>query len=240
MDQLNKKEFWEESWVKHMHSYLNAPPRTGHFIEAYFGVSINSILEIGGGSCRDSRYLAEKGYKVTASDFDEKTITYLKSKFENPIVKYIVADAFNLCFEKKTFDLVFHNGLFIYFQDDLDLYKMIREQAKVSSKYILIIVHNKTNTVLVKKFKRLSKEDKLYDIRYFEPEEIKNIVMNSGIKYKKIELLKFGGMVDIIYRKILRRFMPAALKSYVDKIMPKIFQFESWRTVERVVCLVEL
>ena len=100
----NTEKFWEKSWIEHIDDYLNAIPRAGILIENYFK-DVDSVLEIAGGSCRDSRYLANNGFKATGSDFDEKTLQYLREKrFTNDRLNYSKEDAFNLTFQDNSFD----------------------------------------------------------------------------------------------------------------------------------------
>lgn len=235
----NRKKFWEESWVKHIEDYLNSPPRAGVFLASYFK-NVNSVLEIAGGSCRDSRYLENIGYEATGSDFDEKTLCYLQEeKFPADKLNYSKEDAFSLTFEKDSFDLIFHNGFFIYFNND-DLTKMLKEQERVSKKYIVIFVHNIENKNLVKTFKEESKKDDLYKIRFFNKDEIIEIVKNSGIKYKSVKVKKFGGFFDLFYNRTLKRVIPNILYPFRKLLIPKLYQLQKWENTERICCIVEL
>jgi len=236
----NREKFWEESWMKHLEEYLNAIPRAGIFLENYFE-NVSSILEIAGGSCRDSRYLANNGYKAIGSDFDEKTLQYLEEKrFPNDKLKYSKEDAFHLTFKEKTFDLIFHNGFFIYFHNN-DIYEMLKEQERVAKKYIIIFVQNKENKKLVEIFKNKSEEDDLYKIRFFEKDEIVTIIRKSGIKYKSIKVKKFGGVVDRFYNsKSIKKVFPNILYPFSKFLVPRLYQLQSWKNSERICCIVEL
>lgn len=236
----NTEQFWEDSWIKHIETYLEATPRAGIFIENYFK-DINKLLEIAGGSCRDSRYLANKGCEATGSDFDEKTLTYLeKERFPNDKLRYSKEDAFKLSFLENSFDLVFHNGFFVLFDDNNSLKTMLLEQARVSKRYIVFFVHNAQNNTLKHLFKEKSLEDDLYKIRFFDKNVVLTIVEESGIKYKNIKLLKFGGFVDVFYKKRLKRVVPNILYPFRNFIIPKLYQFQKWENTERICCVVEL
>jgi len=237
----NTEKFWEESWMKHIEAYLNATPRAGIFLANYFE-NISSVLEIAGGSCRDSRYLANNGYKATGSDFDEKTLEYLQEKkFPNDKLNYSKEDAFDLTFEENYFDLIFHNGFFVLFNNDSDIIKMLKEQERVSKKYIVIFVHNKENQKLVEIFKNKSEEDDLYKIRFFEKDEIVNIIRKSGIKVKSIKIKKFGGVFDRLYNsKSIKRVFPNILYPFSKFLVPRLYQLQSWKNSERICCIVEL
>ena len=235
----NTKDFWEESWIKHIESYLNTTPRAGIFIQNYFK-DTKIILEIAGGSCRDSRYLANCGYEATGSDFDEKTLKYLKEKrFPNDKLKYSLEDAFELSFKDNSFDLIFHNGFFVLFDNDKNLNIMLKEQERVSKKYIVFFVHNIQNKKLVHTFKEKAKDDELYNIRFFNKDEVVNIIKQSGIKAKKIDLLKFGGLYDAFYKKRVKN-LPNILYPFRKILVPRLYQLQKWENTERICCVVEL
>lgn len=236
----NTEKFWEKSWIEHIDDYLNAIPRAGILIENYFK-DVDSVLEIAGGSCRDSRYLASNGFKATGSDFDEKTLQYLREKrFTNDRLNYSKEDAFNLTFQDNSFDLVFHNGFFIYFYENSSLNKMLKEQERVSRRYIVIFVHNIENKNLIKDFQEKSKKDDLYKIRFFDKNEIIDIIEDSGIKYKSIKVVKFGGIFDRFYNKRLKKIIPNIFYPFRKSLIPKLYQFQKWENTERVCCVVEL
>ena len=235
----NTEEFWEESWIKHIDGYLNAVPRAGIFLSNYFK-NINTVLEIAGGSCRDSRYLANHGYAATGSDFDEKTLQYLqKQKFPNDKLKYSREDAFDLSFQNNSFDLAFHNGFFVLFNTNDTLVTMLKEQERVTKKYIVIFVHNKENKNLINFFKEKAKDDDLYKIRFFDKNEIEEIIQDSGINYKEIKTLKFGGIFDAFYNTKVKK-LPNIFYPIKNYIVPKLYQLQKWEDTERICCIIEL
>lgn len=236
----NNKKFWQNIWKKHLNNYLSTASRTGILIKHKFGNKIKSTLEIACGSSRDSIYLAQNGYFATASDYNDDMIEYLKNRFKIDNLKYITDDAFGLSFEENCFDLIFHNGFLIYFFEDEKIFQILKEQERVSRKYILIIVHNKLNENLNTLFKKLSINDKLYDIRFFRPDEIQRIVEESKISYKKITVIKFGGTMDRLYNKLIFKNIPNMLYPFRTYIIPKLYRIQKWENTERVACLVEL
>jgi len=238
----NTEKFWEKAWIRHIETYLKSIPRAGIFISNYFK-NIDSILEVAGGSCRDSRYLANSNYglHVVGSDFDEKTLQYLQNRGDfNDKLVYSKEDAFSLTFKDNSFDLVFHNGFFVLFESDDDIYKMIREQERVSRKFIVFFVHNYENRRQVEQFFKLSKNDDLYKIRFFTRDEIFNIVKNSAIKSKNIKLLKFGGRGDIFYNRTFKRYIPNIVYPFSKYLIPRLYQLQKWKDTERICCIIEL
>jgi len=233
------QKFWEKSWVIHIEEYLNTTPRAGIFIQNYFK-NVKSILEIAGGSCRDSRYLANYGFDATGSDFDENTLEYLQTeRFPNDKLKYSKEDAFSLTFNDNSFDLVFHNGFFIYF-DNQKIINMLKEQARVSKKFIVVFIHNINNKQLIKIFDEKAKEDDLYKIRFFDENELSLIIKKSGIDYKNIKIMKFGGKSDAFYNKKLKNIIPNILYTFRKYLIPKLYQFQKWDNTERICCIIEL
>jgi hypothetical protein len=117
---------------------------------------------------------------------------------------------------------------------------MLREQERVSRKYIVCLVHNSDNTKLVQQFKEKSKKDDLYKIRFFDNNEIVKIVEGSGIQYKSIRILKFGGFSDVFYKKVLKKYVPNILYPFRKYLIPKLYQLQKWENTERVCCIIEL
>jgi SAM-dependent methyltransferase len=235
---VNKLE-WKEKWRGLLNRYLGGTPRLGIFIHKYIN-NIDKCLEVACGSSNDSIYLARKGFAVTASDFEDNVIKTLQQKIKVDNLVYIIADAFNLPFFENSYDLVFHNGFFVLFQDNLNICKLLLEQERISKKYIIVVTHNKENTIYFNRFKELAKSESLYDIRFFTPAELKNIIKKSGIKYKSIKLLKFGGISDVFYKTKLKKIIPNIFYPFRNSIVPKLYQLQSWQKTVRIACLIEL
>jgi len=224
--------FWSEVWSRYLETYLNAPPRCGFWISSFFSKRY-SILEIAAGSCRDSIYLSSIGYNVVALDFDSKTLNYLAKRFTNLPLLFVVGDAFALPFENKSFDISFSNGFWICFDDNHSLHLLIREQARVTKKYLITFVHNMDNEFLMKLFREKSLHDPLYNIRFFTRNELVKIVKESGVSFRSISFYKFGGPADLLYSLKSLRFIARLF-------VPKIYKLQPWRVTERIACVVEL
>jgi len=236
---IHDKAFWEKNWEIYLENYLKACPRLGIFLEYLFKDTINNILEIACGSGRDSVHLARKGKEVLAVDYEEKVIEKVKMIFQEvPNISFKVEDAFNLSFKRNTFDLSFHNGFFILFPEDEKLFQLIKEHERVTRKYLVFAVHNRLNKKLAQKFKELSALDKLYDVRFFSPEEIINITKKSGIKYKEIRIYKFGGIIDVLYQKRIKN-IPNILFRVSHKIVPYLYKYLPWKYTERIVAIIK-
>ncbi|HQU32325.1 MAG: class I SAM-dependent methyltransferase [Planctomycetia bacterium] len=240
MELLINSDFWTDSWKSHLENYLSAPPRAGIFINTFLGTHFNSVLEIAAGSSRDSRYLSRCGFDATASDFCENTIGYLKNvRFPNDILKYSVEDARRLSFADNSFDLTFHNGFLICFKENETIFETLKEQERISKKYILFFVHNSSNKKLTKKFLTLSKKDKLYDVRFFSIDEVRTIVIDSGINIRSLTIKKFGGICDILYADKIKIFNNP-FRRLSPRFVPHLYQFQKWNNTERIACIIEL
>lgn len=231
-----QENFWSESWVKHIESYLAATPRCGIWLYSYFDLDNLTVLECAGGSCRDSRYLYENEINAHGTDYDEKTLNYLSSRFVESNFKVSKEDAFKFNMLDKSYDVSFHNGFWIYFTND-DINKLIVEQARVTRKYIVALVHNIENKKLVLNFRKLAIDDDLYKIRFFHRNELKGIINNSGISYKSIRIEKFGGILDACF--LVSKKYPI-LDGLIKFLVPKLYIFQPWGKVERIALVVEL
>jgi len=233
------QETWWKIWQSHLRDYLESLPRAGFFIYEYLR-SIRNSLEIACGSSKDSIYLSKRGIFVVATDYEVRLINHLKNRFSHSNLFYQVADAFKLPFKENAFDLVFHNGFFILFNNNNDIYVLLKEQERVSRKYILFFVHNKLNLKLVNNFSKRASNDPLYNIRFFKPEEVLDIVKNSGIRMRSVKILKFGGLFDYIFSKKIQKVIPNPLYSFIIKIIPRLYQIQAWGKTERIACIIEL
>ncbi len=234
------KKGWAESWIKHLDGYLAGPPRTGAFVKQIVGRRIESALELGCGSSRDSIFLARSGFKCTATDYEDQAVERLKQRFSCETLEYRQADATDLPFQAKSFDLVFHNGLFILFEDDEVLSAMIREHCRVARKYFLAIVHNGENQELRQRFSRLASQDPIYDIRFFTRDILLDLALSAGLVASQVRFLKFGGLADVAYRPRLKQRFSNPFVSVAHRFAPALYQMQSWNRTERIACLITL
>jgi ubiquinone/menaquinone biosynthesis C-methylase UbiE len=234
---FDNSDYWSDAWVRHIESYLTAPPRAGIWLNYYFSDPASSFLECAGGSCRDSRYLFEKSRPSVGSDFDNKTLEYVRKKFRNSTFPLQQENAFLLSFESDSKDVVFHNGFWVCFDDDEKIHELLNEQVRVSKRYVVALVHNIHNQELVSRFQLLSNEDDLYRIRFFDIDSLRRIVKKSGIKFKGMKFEKFGGSVDRLFG--LEKKVPF-LSPVVRWLVPRLYGFQPWRKVERIALVIEL
>ena len=235
-------ELWPNLWRQYLDQYLSKPARTGIWIDAHFGKKASSCLELGCGSGRDAMYLAQRGHRVVGSDLDDVTLAELESRFSNETLNFRVQNASALTFGDNSFDVVYHNGLWVLFDDDDLIKKMLSEQLRVASKYAVILVHNEENGTLRHQFRtRADGGDQLYDIRFFTRRSLVELIQSTGLKYRSLKLMKFGGRFDAFYRKTpIKRVVPNIVWPIRKRVVPRLYQAESWARTERVACVLEL
>lgn len=233
-EQLRNQGFWEEAWVRHIEAYLSAPPRCGHWLRARFRLQGWRVLELGGGSCRDSRVLAEGGVQSVGTDFEEKTLQYLRQRFEGSPLPLRREDASALSFENGAFDLSFHNGFWVLFDDPARVVQLLREQARVTRRTLVAVVHNADNTRLVEAFKRKSARDPLYDIHFLSRRDLASLCEAAGLASHQVRFEKFGGPVDMLYA------LPWIFKPWARWLAPRLYRLQPWSATERVAMVVDL
>jgi hypothetical protein len=232
-EDLQQQGFWEDAWVRHLEDYLASPPRAGLWLRARFGLSGWSVLEIAGGSCRDSRHLAENGIAATGSDFDRKTLDWLAQRFPDSPLKLAREDAFAMRFADASVDLSIHNGFWVLFADDEPVKALLREQARVTRRVLVAMVHNADNPRIVAAFARKAKTDPLYAIRFFRRAELPALVQDSGIAWRTLRLEKFGAPIDRLLT------WPGLLGRLARWLVPRAYRFVPWRFVERIALVIE-
>jgi SAM-dependent methyltransferase len=98
------------------------------------------ILEVGVGGGSTSIFLTYMGIEVHAIDKDPKVVE--NARLNNAALKggLIIkeADAFNLPYPDKHFDVVCHHGFFEHFTDD-EIKQLLKEQLRVGRKVIFSV-----------------------------------------------------------------------------------------------------
>lgn len=228
--------FWSEVWTQRLADYLAGPARTGRYLHHRLRGDARGILEIAAGSSRDSLFLHDKGYSdVLATDFCESSVADLRRLFPRAADVFHVADAYALPFQDKSFDVVFHNGFLVLMRDDEDIVRLIRAQLRIARRWLVMMVHNGQNCRLVQQYKRAAATDRLYDIRVFSPEEIVSLCIRAGVPRHSISIEKFGGPADILTSKRIKA-LPNPAHSFLHAVPPLLYQYQPWRSVERIAC----
>lgn len=170
-------EVWNSQW-ENMFDHYQQDLRHAYYVRAILNPNEYKLLEIAAGSFRDMNTLNECGYNCYGIDYSDESVNLAKKYFPHLRNKISKMNAFKLKFGDKEFDLSYHNGFWTYFTDD-EIEKLIQEQARVSKYRIVVTVHNKHNSQFVEYFNRLSEKDPLYQLRFFEVDEIVNLMMKE-------------------------------------------------------------
>jgi hypothetical protein len=228
---------WAATWKRHLPRYLAAPPRTGRWLRWRFDLNGFSILEIAGGSCRDALYLHASGLDAIGSDGDAETVAQVAAATAGSGFQVRVEDAGHLSFPERLFDLVFHNGFLGLLAGERQIQRVLAEQMRVTRRYAVAIVHNAVNRKLVARFATLAQDDPLYAIRFFEPEEIREIVEPCLGAGQRLSIEKFGGPADHGYG-IQRRFPRAGAAAAA--LPPRLYRFQPWPLTERIAVVIDM
>lgn len=172
----NTEAFWKENWERHYQEYISRLPFQAYYLYCFLRKTDREVLEIAAGSSNDTVCLNEWGISCTGIDFCQHVIQLAKEKDPKLRHKFLVMDAKRMTFPDKSFDVSFHNGFLVNFQSDAEIHRLLAEQARVTKRLIVCSVHNQFNLDLIHKFKALSQVDDLYNIRFYKPDHLKNLL----------------------------------------------------------------
>jgi hypothetical protein len=190
-DHLTCPQWWENAWKRHHQEYVSRPAFQAYYLYSVLPHGVSDLLEIGAGSFRDAAKLNQWGLKCIGTDFSTKAVELARKTYSRWADNFQVCDATRLPFASKSFDVSFHNGLFVCFQEDKMIHSVIKEQLRVSKKMIICTVHNAHNHRLKQQFEAKSRTDELYAIRFFTREEITEILTPCC---RRVELYPFGSL----------------------------------------------
>lgn len=194
-------DIWDDQW-KNIFDHYQQDIRHAYYIRAILNTNECNLLEIAAGSFRDVGALNNWGISCVGVDYSEESVNRAKNYFTLYEDKIIRMDAFSLKFKEHQFDMSYHNGFFTYFSDD-EIINLLKEQARVTKFRIVATVHNKHNLDFVNYFDRLSKDDPLYKLRFFEIDEISSLMssvcrevkiipVGKGKRYYEDDLINIG------------------------------------------------
>lgn len=210
-DRLVTTADWDAKWANIFDQYQQ-DLRHAYYIRALKNRNEHSILELGAGSFRDMAALRRWGVKCQGTDFSPASVQMAKTRFPEYADAIFEMDGFNLRFPDKSFDLTYHNGFWVLFPDDqIDL--LAREQARITKHRMIASVHNAHNQQFKEYFERKQKDDNLYNIRFFEVDQMKKIM---GKVCSKVTIVPVGkGKKNHEDRLIRRGFgQPVVLRTY--------------------------
>jgi hypothetical protein len=172
----NSEQFWARAWSRHFDSYTQHHGRQASYLRFILRPHERQLLEIGAGSFRDTVQLNEWGYDCIGSDFSSEAVEWARQRYPEHADKIEWMDATALPLPDGAVDVSFHNGFFVLFDDNETIETLIREQVRVTRSRIICTVHNALDSRQVERFRKLRETDDLYDIRFFNPDEIRGLL----------------------------------------------------------------
>lgn len=141
-----------------------------------------SVLDIGCGAGVKSKYLSEKGFRVTGMDFSEKMIEIAKREVED--VYFFVGDIYELDSYSKKFDAVFAQAVLLHIPKEKILGMLEKLRNKLKQNGILYIAVKEARNGIESEI--LKESDYGYDYErffsYFTLPEIKNYIEQIGLE----------------------------------------------------------
>jgi ubiquinone/menaquinone biosynthesis C-methylase UbiE len=198
---MTEKEEWDEKW-KEIFDHYQQDLRHAYYIRAILNANETRIMELAAGSFRDVGALNSMGFDCYGCDYSSQAVLSARNQFPEKTEKLSEQNCFNIQFSDKSFDFTFHNGFWGYFLND-EILQLAKEQARITKYRIAATVHNAHNKQFVEYFYYLKENDPLYQIRFFEIEEmtelmssvaknIKIIPVGKGKKYYEDDLINIG------------------------------------------------
>jgi hypothetical protein len=198
---VKSQQEWDEKW-QNIFDHYQQDLRHAYYINAILNLNEKKLMEIAAGSFRDTGALNKWGLECYGTDFSIKSVELAKKQFPDLAEKISQQNAFEFKFKDKAFDLSYSNGFWVLFNDN-DILKLAKEQARITKYRIVATVHNAHNKQFVEYFDKLKQNDPLYKVRFFEMDEItelmesvtKNIEIipvGKGKKYYEDDLINIG------------------------------------------------
>lgn len=126
MVRTSDKKHWERFWrTKPLKDIYPVGGRTVKAIEERMDVKGKRILEVGAGTGRDSRLLAEAGAVVYVLDYAYSALDFISEQNADgkSYMHPICGDAFGMPIADNSMDVVFHQGLLEHFRDPSGIVK---------------------------------------------------------------------------------------------------------------------
>jgi ubiquinone/menaquinone biosynthesis C-methylase UbiE len=171
-----KENFFQKVW--HYFRFKNL----GKLIEPSRG----KILDIGCADGTATKFILEqsKADLIIGVDVLQSSVDYAKKRFKSSKLKFLMADAEKLPFEKNQFEAVFClDSIEHFFEPE----KVIREMRRVLKKdgYLVILVHTKSLLFRIIWFFWENTKGWVWKgthIRKFSAEQLKKLIKNAGFE----------------------------------------------------------
>jgi ubiquinone/menaquinone biosynthesis C-methylase UbiE len=135
-------------------------------------VSGNNILDIGCGSGTFVDALTKRGFDAVGIDIVPKFINFARKNYQG---KFLVADAYQLPFESKTFDTVFIRNVLEHLDNDL---RALKEAIRVGKKIVIIVPHHTPDSLLTRGLIFSHFRDASH-LRTYSPKSLKELISQT-------------------------------------------------------------
>jgi ubiquinone/menaquinone biosynthesis C-methylase UbiE len=220
---ITKESEWDKKWPTIFQHYQQ-DIRHAYYLNAFLDENDKKILEIAAGSFRDMAVLNNLGVECWGTDYSKNSVDLARKHF--PLLKNMIfqSDAYNMRnINDNAFDATFHNGFWVLFDDNNEISALAKEQARITKRKMVVTVHNGHNKKFIHYFKKLSREDPLYRIRFFTIDEIRSLMLTvcksvkivpvgKGKKHFEDQMIN-NGVVD---RKGMNAFFEDAEMKHID------------------------
>lgn len=216
-ERLVNSNWWSTAWKTYHKEYVCSVAYQAYYLYSVLPTDVHKILELGAGSFRDTAQLYRWGYDSWGTDFSGEAVALAKETYPYLSGRIFPCDCTNIPVSNKSFDVCFHNGLLVCFEDNSVVHATIAEQSRVAKRIIVSTVHNSLNVPLKKIFSQKSVSEPLYAIRFFGPDEICSLLKPYC---KRVEVYPYGmlgcnrlikytrnrHLVKLYYRIVFRKY----------------------------------
>ena len=187
-------EYWNKKFQKQNYFGIEPTDFAVEIVEFLKERNVKILLDLGCGQGRDSTYLSNNGFQVTALDFSKEALKSIKDKK----IKIIQRDMKDLSiFKEKTFEVIYSN-LALHFLRISELKEVIKEINRILiSKGYLIFRIKSPKDKYSNKGNEIEKQTFIHEEvirRFYTKKEIKDILKNNFkiIKIEEGSHIQFG------------------------------------------------
>lgn len=211
----NQQTHWDHTFIANPDFFGRGASQAAIEAAATFGLNkVTSILELGCGQGRDSLYLAEQGFNVTALDYSQAAIATLRQEAaRRGLPRTLVADTYDvrapLPFPDASFDACFGHMLLCMELSPAETSRIMSETLRVLKPGGLSVQtvrsehdpHYRQGTRI---------DEDMYDIggfvvRFFTEPQARTLASGAGFEIPALTRLKDGRLPRDLYMLTLRK-----------------------------------